>query len=129
MDQIEYYQNKLNYEMDPTDLFKALEKGEDVIPLDTRKPVSFLKEHILGAINLPHREINETSTSHLDRTKTYVCYCNGTGCDASTRGALNMTKLGFRVKELSGGLVWWKYDGYETEGTESFKGLEIQCAC
>jgi rhodanese-related sulfurtransferase len=28
---------------------------------------------------------------------------------------LNMTKLGFNVKELMGGLVWWKQDGYETE--------------
>ncbi|MGL5793595.1 MAG: rhodanese-like domain-containing protein, partial [Waterburya sp.] len=36
------------------------------------------------------------------------------GCNASTKGALAMTKLGFRVKELMGGLNWWKRDGHPT---------------
>lgn len=44
-----------------------------------------------------------------------VTYCDGIGCNASTKGALNMTKLGFRVKELMGGLEWWERDGYATE--------------
>ncbi len=36
-DQIAFYQNKLAYEMDPSDLFKALENGENIIPLDARQ--------------------------------------------------------------------------------------------
>ena len=44
-----------------------------------------------------------------------VTYCDGIGCNASTKGALNMTRLGFRVKELMGGLDWWKRDGHPTE--------------
>lgn len=41
-----------------------------------------------------------------------------------------MTKLGFKVKELIGGLEWWKIDGYATEGTKGEKqGLKIECAC
>ncbi len=127
--QEEYYQKKLAYEMDPSDLFKALEKGEDFIPLDARRSGSFEKEHIPGAISFPYREMNENSTSQLDKTKTYVCYCDGIGCNASTRGALIMTRLGFRVKELIGGIEWWKFDGYQTEGKENFKGLEVKCAC
>jgi len=27
---------------------------------------------------------------------------------------MNMTRLGFRVKELIGGLDWWKRDGHKT---------------
>jgi rhodanese-related sulfurtransferase len=127
--QIEYYQNKLAFEMDPSDLFNAIEKGESVIALDTRRSVGFEKEHIPGAISLPYREMNENSTSHLDKAITYVCYCDGIGCNASTRGALIMTKLGFKVKELTGGIEWWKFDGYETEGKENFKGLAVKCAC
>jgi rhodanese-related sulfurtransferase len=127
--QINYYQNKLNYEMDSFDLFNALEKKENVIPLDTRRSSIYKKEHIPGAINLHHRDMDENSTKNLDRSKTYVCYCNGIGCDGSTRGALNMTKLGFKVKELIGGLEWWKYDGYSTEGTEKTDGSENNCAC
>jgi rhodanese-related sulfurtransferase len=127
--QIEFYQNKLNFEMDPSDLFNALENGESVVPLDARQQFGFDKEHIPGAINIPHRDMDENSTSHLDRTKTYVCYCDGIGCNASTKGALNMTRLGFKVKELIGGIEWWKFDGYATEGTDNTNGLPIRCSC
>jgi rhodanese-related sulfurtransferase len=128
-DQIEFYQNKLAYEIDPSDLFKAMEKGENVIPLDARQVAGFENEHIPGAINIPHGEMNEASTVSLDRTKTYICYCDGIGCNASTKGALNMTRLGFKVKELIGGIEWWKFDGYATEGTHVSSGLKINCAC
>jgi rhodanese-related sulfurtransferase len=127
--QIEFYQNKLDFEMDPSDLFEALEKGENVVPLDTRQAIGYNKEHIPGAINLPHRELDKNTTKHLDKSKIYVCYCDGIGCNASTKGALKMTKLGFKVKELIGGIQWWKFDGYATEGIENSKGLEIKCAC
>lgn len=126
---IEFYQNKLDFEMDPSDLFTALEKGKDVVPLDARQSFGFEREHIPGAINIPHRTMDETSTRHLDRTKLYVCYCDGIGCNASTKGALNMTKLGFKVKELIGGIEWWKSDGYATEGTENSNGISIKCSC
>lgn len=127
--QIEYYQNKLDFEMDPSDLFHALEKGENLVPLDTRQVFGFEKEHIPNAINIPHREMDEKSTRQLDKSKTYVCYCDGIGCNASTKGALKMTKLGFKVKELIGGIKWWKFDGYATVGTEKSDGLNIQCSC
>ena len=127
--QIEYYQNKLDFEMDASDLFTALEKGENIIPLDTRKPKIFNNEHIPGAINLYHREMDDESTGHLDRSKTYACYCDGIGCNGSIRGAINMAKLGFKVKEVTGGIEWWKFDGYATEGTDNTNGLSIKCSC
>jgi rhodanese-related sulfurtransferase len=127
--QIEYYQNKLDFEMDPSDLFNALEKGENIVPLDTRKASAYEKEHIPGDINLPHREMDQKSTAFLDKTKTYACYCKGVGCNASTRGALNLSKLGFKVKELDGGLECWKSEGYSTEGTHGEVGIEVKCAC
>jgi rhodanese-related sulfurtransferase len=124
--QIEYYQNKLDYEMDPWDLFTGLENGESVVPLDTRKAPAFQKEHIPGAISLPHREMDENTTKKLDKSKTYVCYCKGNGCNASTWGALKMAKLGFKVKELFGGIECWKTEGYSTEGTHRTKGIDIK---
>jgi rhodanese-related sulfurtransferase len=56
------------------------------------------------------------TTRHLDKQALIVAYCDGIGCNASTKGALNMTRLGFRVKELIGGLDWWKRDGHPTVG-------------
>ncbi|WP_430906579.1 rhodanese-like domain-containing protein [Maribacter sp. 2-571] len=127
--QIEFYENKLAYQMDPSDLWDALENEESVVALDTRKAFGFEKEHIPTAINLPHREMNTENTAHLDPSKTYVCYCDGIGCNASTKGALQMAKLGFKVKELVGGLEWWKFDGYATEGTAPTGGSIMSCAC
>jgi hypothetical protein len=39
-----------------------------------------------------------------------------------------MVKLGFRVKELIGGLEWWKRDGYDTEGSAA-RSREAGCGC
>lgn len=127
--QIEFYESKLAYEMDPSDLFDALENNEKIVPLDARQSFGYEKEHIPGAINLPHREMTPETTRHLDRFKIYVCYCDGIGCNASTKGALKMAKLGFEVKELIGGIEWWKFDGYATEGTSATEGSKIQCTC
>jgi len=127
--QFEFYQNKLDFEIDPSDLFEALENGHKIIPLDARQSFAFEKEHIPGAVNIPHREMDTENTNHLDREITYVCYCKGVGCNASTKGALNMAKLGFKVKELIGGIECWKNDGYATEGNEKTSGLTIKCAC
>ncbi|PXY40038.1 rhodanese [Flavobacterium cheongpyeongense] len=129
-DQIKFYENKLAFEMDPSDLFEAMNKGEKIIALDARKPFGFEAEHIPNAINISHREMNLETTQHLDKAVLYVTYCDGIGCNASTKGALNMSRLGFRVKELIGGIAWWKFDGYATEGTQGNKGgLKIECAC
>ncbi|MEQ9165279.1 MAG: rhodanese-like domain-containing protein [Fulvivirga sp.] len=128
-EQIKFYEQKLAYEMDPSDLFAAFENNENVIAVDVRQNFGYEKEHIPTAINLPHREMNEETTSHLDRSKTYVVYCDGIGCNASTKGALKMTRLGFKVKELMGGLEWWKFDGYATVGSHAKDGEQIKCAC
>lgn len=128
-EQIRYYESKLAYEMDPSDLFASLETDSDLIIVDARQTFGFEKEHIPTAINLPHREMTAERTQHLDKSKTYVCYCDGIGCNASTKGALKMAQLGFKVKELIGGIEWWKFDGYATEGTMSTDGTAIQCAC
>lgn len=128
--QIKFYESKLAFEMDPSDLFEALNNGEKIIALDARKPFGFEAEHIPNAINIPHREMNLETTQHLDKGVLYVTYCDGIGCNASTKGALNMTRLGFKVKELIGGIEWWKLDGYATEGSKGNEsGLKIECAC
>lgn len=111
-----HFENKLAFETDSWDLKVALEAGESIVVVDARSPQAYQKEHIPGAINLPHRTMNQETTKQIDKASLVVTYCDGIGCNASTKGALNMTKLGFRVKELTGGLDWWKRDGYKTEG-------------
>lgn len=128
-EQLTFFQNKLQYETDACDLFDALERGENIIVLDVRQPQGFATEHIPGAVSFPHSNMTPEGTAHLDRSKSYICYCDGVGCNGSTKGALNMTKLGFKVKELIGGISWWKKEGYATEGTHATYGTKVQCAC
>lgn len=127
--QISFYEQKLAYEMDSADLYEEIHSSENLLIIDTRKPHAFLVEHIPTALNFPHKEINEENTKHLNKNVLYITYCDGIGCNASTKGALKLAKLGFRVKELLGGLDWWKRDGYATEGEFASKGTEILCAC
>lgn len=119
MEQIEFYKSKIDYEIDSWDLNELLKKDKKVIIIDTRSEEAYEKEHIPNAINFPHRTMDVDSTSHLDKLSLYVTYCDGIGCNASTKGAFNLSHLGFKVKELVGGLDWWKRDGYKTEGNTS----------
>ena len=127
--QLSFYASKLAYELDASDLFNALKDGHAIIVIDSRTPDFYQAEHIPNAINIPHRTMSEATTSHLDKQFLYVVYCDGVGCNASTKGAYNLVKLGFQVKELIGGIAWWKLEGYETIGTQGAAGTPIVCVC
>jgi rhodanese-related sulfurtransferase len=113
----EYFRNKLAFETDAWDLNEMLRAGENVVVIDARSATAFAQEHIPGAVSFPHRTLNRDSTGHFDRDTLYVTYCDGGGCNASTKGALKLAEIGFQVKELIGGIDWWKRDGYPVEST------------
>ena len=70
------------------------------------------------------------TTRDFNKDFLYVSYCDGIGCNASTKGALNMAMLGFNVKELIGGLDWWKRDNYSTAGGTGMKRkFSVTCFC
>lgn len=127
-EQLRHYEQKLAFETDSWDVKVALESGENIVVIDARSPEAYQKEHIPGAINIPHRTMNEETTEHINKAVLVVTYCDGIGCNASTKGALNMVKLGFRVKELIGGLDWWKRDGHKTESGVAATG-SAACGC
>jgi len=127
-EQLKHYEWKLAFETDSWDLKVALEAGENIIVIDARSPEAYQEEHIPGAVNIPHRKMSGETTKKFDRAALIVTYCDGIGCNASTKGALNMTKLGFRVKELIGGLDWWKRDGHQTDREASSSKAEA-CGC
>ena len=129
IDQMNHYQRKLAFEMDSWDLYEALSVKEPITVVDGRSAEAYAQEHIPGALNLPHREICFNSTGSLDKSNVHVCYCDGIGCNASTKTALKLLTLGFQVQELIGGLDWWKRDGYATSGTKGQPGTEVECDC
>lgn len=74
------------------------------------------------------------STAQLDRSKVYVTYCDGIGCNGSTKAACKLAELGFQVKELTGGLDFWQRDGHpmawgDAPGEWPEATPDAQCGC
>ena len=117
MNQIDFYQAKLDFEIDSAELFAALKADSGkIVVVDARCAAAYGIEHIPAAINLPHRTLSNAVVRQLGTNKLYVCYCDGVGSNVSTKGAFCLAALGFEVVELMGGLEGWKRDGYRTEG-------------
>lgn len=114
MDQMAFYQAKLDYEIDSWDVQQLLQGDAPPLLIDGRSAAAFAVETLPGAINLPHRTIDAAAVAGLPRDRLLVTFCDGVGCNASTRTALKLAGLGFRVREMIGGLDWWKRDGYPT---------------
>jgi len=67
--------------------------------------------------------MNTETVARFDRSKVYVVYCDGIGCNASTKGAYKLALLGFRAKELLGGLDWWRRDGHPVTVSHELNSL------
>jgi rhodanese-related sulfurtransferase len=103
---------------DPSDVRADLEAGvEGIVVVDARAAEAYARGHVPGALSLPHRRITDAaSVAHLPRGALVVTYCDGIGCNASTKAAWKLARLGYRVKEMLGGLDGWRRDGYPVEG-------------
>ncbi len=123
-ERLKHYMDKLAYETDAFDLKVAIDGEEKMVVVDARSSEAFRREHIPGAINIPHEQMNPGTTGEIDPCALIVVYCDGVGCNASTKGALQLTRLGFRVKELIGGLEWWKREGYTVESVSEMDSRE-----
>lgn len=121
--------DKLRFHTDSWDLSVDLKAGlADIAVIDARSREAYAAGHIPGAVSLPHREMNPASTAGLDFAKVYVVYCDGIGCNGSTKGAYQLARLGFRVKELLGGLDWWRRDGHPVEVSQTPGSMRVQAA-
>lgn len=108
---------KLSVETDIADLMIDLQKGYDgFVLLDVRDERAFEDCHIPSAANLPTRRINGDTTRDLAMEKAIVVYCWGPACNGATKAALRLTRLGFKVKELIGGIEYWRREGGKVEG-------------
>lgn len=111
-----HFQWRLELETDPSDVSADLEAGvADFVLVDTRSREAFATGHIPGAINVPYREIDDTILEFLPPHRAVVTYCEGPACNAATKGAAALAALGYRVKEMIGGLEYWLREGYPLE--------------
>lgn len=111
-DAIQHFSRLLSLETDCWDVHEAMEgKKADFVLLDVRGPQSYAAGHIPGAVNLPHGRISARNLAPYSEDTLFVVYCNGPHCNGADRAALNLAKLGRRVKKMIGGIEGWKDEG------------------
>ncbi len=112
----DYFISRLAYETDASDVYTDL-KNEvtGIIVIDARTSEAYARGHVPGAINLPYRKIDSSTTGSFSKSKVIVTYCDGVFCNASTKAAARLAALGFRVKEMLDGMNGWKKEGYPIE--------------
>jgi rhodanese-related sulfurtransferase len=113
-----HYLARLAVETDVSDVIHDLTAGTgNLIVLDMRSPEDYALCHVRGAINLPHRRISAETTRDFPRDALLVTYCWGVACNSSTKGAAKLAALGFQVKEMIGGIEYWRHEACPVEGT------------
>jgi rhodanese-related sulfurtransferase len=110
-----HFAARLQFETDPTDVWGDLEAGvDDFLLVDTRDRAAYEAGHLPRAISLPFREI-EARAHELPLDRVLVTYCAGPACNAATKAAAALASLGFRVKEMLGGIEAWRREGHPLE--------------
>ncbi|CAL9486221.1 hypothetical protein SUDANB121_03158 [Nocardiopsis dassonvillei] len=111
-----HFSARLGLYTDVSDVRAALASGDPGFTLvDTRASAAWDQAHVPGAVHLPRTEIADRAAAELDPSRPVVVYCWGPGCDGAARGALEFARLGYRVKEMVGGIEYWIREGFEVE--------------
>lgn len=71
----------------------------DTLIIDIRDPDAYRKSHILGAVNLPYRELSYCRD--LPREKLLIFYCQRGG--SSMAAARLFVRKGYRTRSVIGG--------------------------
>jgi rhodanese-related sulfurtransferase len=118
-DAVAYFAARLAYHTDVADVHAALASGEPgFVLVDSRGDAAWAQARIPGAVHLPTAQIPTRAAQLLDPTVPVVTYCWGPGCDGSTRAALALARLGYRVKDMLGGIEYWIREGFPVDTGE-----------
>ncbi|HEX6233425.1 MAG TPA: rhodanese-like domain-containing protein [Jiangellaceae bacterium] len=111
-----FFAARLSFQADVSDVHASMGSGSPGFTLvDSRGADAWAQGRIPGAVHLPTGEIPERAASLLDPSIPAITYCWGPACDGATRAALALAELGFRVKEMIGGVEYWIREGFLVE--------------
>lgn len=73
-----------------------LDSGESITLVEALPPQYFNKNHLPGAINLPHDQVSELATALLpDRDSLIVVYCANSDCKNSSIAREALEQMGY----------------------------------
>ncbi|MCY9786645.1 rhodanese-like domain-containing protein [Nocardiopsis sp. EMB25] len=111
-----HFAARLSLYTDVADVHTALEGADPgFVLVDTRDATAWEQGHVPGAVHLPNARIADGAANLIDPALPVVTYCWGPACDGAARGALALATLGYRVKEMVGGMEYWIREGLPVE--------------
>jgi rhodanese-related sulfurtransferase len=102
-----HFERRLQVETDCSDVHVALKDGPDFVLVDVRGPGLFAAGHVPGAVNIPHATMTAERMAQYPKDTAFVVYCAGPHCNGATKAAIRLARLGYRVKEMIGGITGW----------------------
>jgi len=115
---LRHFEARLAFETDCWDVHESLRSGErDFVLLDVRGVEAFAQAHVPGSLNIPHRSMTRERMAEFSADTLFVVYCAGPHCNGANKAAVRLARLGYRVKEMIGGIEYWKRLGYPTRST------------
>ena len=100
------------------ELKEKMDRGDDLVLIDTLAEMYYRHSHLPGAINVPADEVGERIPELLpDREAEIVVYCMDPPCPASEQVARELAAIGYRnVRANVGGKQDWKAHGLPAAG-------------
>lgn len=108
-----HFQRRLGYETDCSDVHEAMKLEPGFVLVDVRGPALFAAGHVPGAVNIPHRTMTAERMATYPKATLFVVYCAGPHCNGANKAAIRLAQLGYRVKEMIGGVTGWCDEGFE----------------
>ena len=98
--------------------FNKAIKADTMLLLDVRTPQEYAEGHIAGALNIDVRsdDFQKMAEKDLSKDSTILVYCRSGR--RSMDAAKILTKLGYKVVNLKGGVIEWKEEGLPVTGEE-----------
>lgn len=111
---VEYFKQKLEFEIGPVELKNILERGEKIQVVDLRTAELYKESHIPQSVNANFEQF-EQFLPKLDKDVTTVVLCYNITCHLSAKAALYLAERGYKVRELAGGWDKWQEANFATE--------------
>jgi len=115
---------KMITEITREELKAKVDRGEDLVVVETLGPRYYEDAHLPGAINIPYTEVEELAPAMLpDRSVEIVVYCSNKACQNSPQAARRLTTLGYEnVYDYEEGKQDWIEAGLPTESGAALVG-------
>ncbi len=99
------------------ELKAKMDRGDDLVIVETLGPGYYEDAHLPGAINIPHTEVDELAPKLLsDKSREIIVYCSNRACQNSPQAARRLTALGYEnVRDYEEGKQDWIEAGLPIE--------------